>query len=387
MGVIVQGSPAVSEPRQEIASRLRVISLDALRGLVMTLMLAEVLHLSTLGRAFPDNALCRFIAFHTSHVEWEGGSLHDLIQPGFSFLVGAALPFSIAARQLRGQRFPVMFAHAIWRAFILVFLGVFLRSIGKPITNFTFEDTLSQIGLGYAFLFLLGFVRWRLQVAALVAILAGYWAFFALHPAPPGPFAMHWNKNTNAAWAFDVWFLNLFPREQPFQFNRGGYSTLSFIPTLGTMVIGLLTGQWLMSARSHLAKLKGLLIAGASLIAVAVIWHLSGTGPIVKKIWTPSWTLYSGGLVILLLSGFYAIMEVKGRQKWAFPLMVVGMNSIAAYLMSWTLEGFLIDALHRHFGKAMFDGALGAIFRGSIVLAIFWSILYWMYRRKIFLRI
>ena len=387
MGVLVQNAAAAGPVRQETASRIRVVSLDALRGLVMTLMLAEVLHLSALGRHFPDNALCRFIAFHTSHVEWEGGSLHDMIQPGFSFLVGAALPFSLAARRAAGQKFGQLFGHALWRAFVLIFLGVFLRSIGKPQTNFTFEDTLSQIGLGYAFLFVLGFARLRVQIAALVAILLGYWAFFALYPAPPGPFAMHWNKNTNAAWAFDVWFLNLFPREQPFQFNRGGYSTLSFIPTLGTMILGLLTGQWLMSAREQTAKLKGLLAGAAALIAIAVLWHVSGTGPIVKKIWTPSWTLYSGGVVILMLSGFYYVMEIRKLQKWAFPLMVVGMNSIAAYLMSWTMEGFFIDALHTHLGKAMFEGPFGAIFRGVIVLGIFWSILYWMYRKKIFLRI
>ncbi len=143
---------------------------------------------------------------------------------------------------------------------MLVFLGIFLRSLGRPQANFTFEDTLTQIGLGYPLLFPLAFASRRVQVVSLAVILVGYWALFALYPAPgpgfdyakvgvpqdwphlyPG-FLSHWNKNSNPAWAFDVWFMNLFPRQQPFQFNGGGYSTLSFIPTLGTMLIGLLAG-------------------------------------------------------------------------------------------------------------------------------------------------
>jgi predicted acyltransferase len=312
-----------------------------------------------------------------------------MIQPGFSFLVGAALPFSIAARRAKGQPFLKMFGHAAWRAVVLVLLGVFLRSLNRQQTNWTFEDTLSQIGLGYVPLFLLGFTRVRWQVVALVAILIGYWGAFALYPAPGPDFASHWNKNTNAAWAFDVWFLNLFPREKAFELNGGGYSTLSFIPTLGTMILGLLAGGWLRTPRSEIEKLRGLLVAGVALVLVAVAWHFTGTCPIVKRIWTPSWTLYSGGWVILMLAGFYALMEWKGWKRWAFPLMVIGANSIAAYMMDWTMERFFSDALNRHIGKAVFAGfgAFEPVARGGVVLLIFWLILYWMYRRKIFLRI
>jgi predicted acyltransferase len=298
--------------------------------------------------------------------------------------------------------------HAGWRALILIFLGVFLRSIGRPQTNFTFEDTLSQIGLGYFFLFLLGLTRVRVQAIALVAILVGYWALFAMFPAP-GPdfnyaaqgvpadwphhcsgFASHWNKNSNAAWAFDTWFLNLFPRERPFAFNRGGYSTLSFIPTLATMLLGLLAGQWLQSSRTQKEKFRGLVIAGAALITLALLWQATGTGPIVKRIWTPSFTLYSGGWVLLLLAGFYGIIELKGWKRWAFPLLVIGMNSIAIYVASWTMERFWIDALNRHLGKATFalaGDAFEPVFRGALVLLIFWLALLWMHRRKIYLRI
>jgi heparan-alpha-glucosaminide N-acetyltransferase len=374
----------------EPVSKTRIASIDAFRGAVMTLMVAEVLRLPALGKAFPQSAFWSFIAFHTSHVEWQGASLHDLIQPGFSFLVGASLPFSIANRRARGQSAGRMIAHAAWRALVLIFLGIFLRSIGKPQTYFTFEDTLTQIGLGYVFLFLLGLASTRVQVAALVLILAGYWALFAVYPAPGATFLSHWDKNTNAAWAFDRWFLNLFPRERSFEFNGGGYATLSFIPTLGTMLLGLLTGAWLKSARSTAVKLRGMIAAGVGLILLALVCQWTGLCPIVKRIWTPAFTLYSGGCVLLILSGLYAVMEWKGWRRWAFPLMVVGMNSIAIYVMSWIMEGFFVGVVNRHIGKAFFT-FLGpefeATLRGAVVMAIFWLILFWMYRRKIFIRI
>lgn len=157
----------------------RLASLDAYRGFVMLLMMAEVLHLSRVARALPDSGFWRFLAWHQSHVEWIGCSLHDLIQPSFSFLVGAALPFSLVSRQQQGQTKVQMLRHACQRALILIFLGIFLRSVNRPITYFTFEDTLTQIGLGYVFLFLLGWQSVRVQWLALGVILVGYWLAFA----------------------------------------------------------------------------------------------------------------------------------------------------------------------------------------------------------------
>ena len=394
------------EPKPETSTRL--VSLDGFRGLVMTLMLAERMRLPDVARAFPHSALWAVIAFHTEHVEWQGCSLHDLIQPAFSFLVGAALPFSIASRKSKGQTFTQMLGHAAWRALLLIALGIFLRSVRSTQTYFTFEDTLTQIGLGYVFLFLLGFARVRTQVVALVLILICFWAAFALYP-PPSPnfdyarvgvsqnwnhnytgFLSHWNKNSNLSWAFDVWFLNLFPREQPFVFNEGGWSTLSFIPTLGTMILGALAGEWLKGKGSKEQKLRGLVIAGATLLLLGLVCQWVGICPIVKRVWTSSYTLYSGGWVVLILAGFYALIEWKGWRRWAFPLVVVGMNSIAVYVMSWTMTGFFGDALDRHIGKPM-SAMAGPVFQpvvhGFAVMLSFWFILLWMYRRKIFLKI
>src|SRR5215216_4953109 len=153
----------------------RITSIDAFRGFVMFLMLAEAMRLWTLHTAFPESRFWAIVAYNTTHVPWQGCSLHDLIQPAFSFLVGAALPFSIDSRRARGQAFGRMLGHAIWRSLALIVLGIFLRSLGRHQTYWTFEDTLTQIGLGYTFLFLLAFASLRMQIAAFVVLLVGFW--------------------------------------------------------------------------------------------------------------------------------------------------------------------------------------------------------------------
>ena len=399
---------AVTQPERKRQGMQRILSLDAFRGLVMVLMLNERTHLPEVARSFPHSAIWALIAYNTDHVEWQGCSVHDLIQPAFSFLVGAALPFSIASRKMKGETFGQMLGHAIRRAFILIFLGIFLRSLRSDQTYFTFEDTLTQIGLGYVFLFLFGFTRVRTQVIAFVLILICFWAAFALYPAP-GPhfdypavgvpqnwdhnytgFLSHWNKNSNLSWAFDKWFLNLFPREHPFVFNEGGWSTLSFIPTLATMILGLLTGEWLKAPGSKEQKLRGLAIAGMALLFAGLAMQWAGICPIVKRVWTSSYTLYSGGWILLIVAALYALMEWKGWQRWAFPLVVVGMNSIAIYVMSWTMTDFFGNALTRHFGHAiafLAGPTFEPVLHGILLMLVFWCILFWMYRRRLFLKI
>ena len=142
-----------------LATPDRLGSIDAYRGLVMLLMLAEVLRLSTVAASFPDSRVWQMLGHHQSHVEWVGCALHDLIQPSFTFLVGVSLPFSLASRRRRGQSLWRMAVHALWRSIVLVLLGIFLRSLGHAQTNFTFEDTLTQIGLGYFVLFVVSLLR------------------------------------------------------------------------------------------------------------------------------------------------------------------------------------------------------------------------------------
>ena len=386
----------------------RLMSMDAYRGFVMFLMMAEILHLSRVAAAHPGNLFWKVLALNQSHVEWFGCTLHDLIQPSFSFLVGVALPYSLAGRVARGQSSQKAFLHAAWRALVLILLGVFLRSVGREQTNWTFEDTLSQIGMGYLFLYALGHRSMKAIWAAFVLVVVGYWLAFVLYPLPPAGFdytqvgvpadwnqhysglAAHFNKNSNLAWAFDTWFLNLFSRPNPFTHNGGGYATLSFIPTLGTMILDLVAGRWLKSGMPAAELMKRLLVGGAAGIILGLALHYSGICPVVKRIWTPAWTIFSGGCCFLLLAAFYYLIDMKGWRRWAFPLVVIGMNSIAIYVLVHLIDGFLIESFKTHFGQNVFN-ALGegnaTLLSGGYALLVFWLILYWMYRKKLFIRI
>ncbi len=410
---IASDHPTASTSSPTKSPFVRRTSIDVFRGMVMFLMLAEVLEwgkLLAVKDRFSENVqkVLEWIDFHTSHVAWGGCSLHDMIQPAFSFLVGASLAFSFSNRSREGQSWEWMFFHALVRSLILVFLGIFLRSLGKPSTNFTFDDTLTQIGLGYGLLFFFADRKPLTIALGAVGVLVFYWLVFALYPLPPSSFnyaavgvpeswqhhakgfAGHWNKNSNAAWAFDVWWMNLFPREKRFEFSEGGYCTLSFIPTLGTMLLGLLAGSWMRDIEQSGRRSAVFLTTAAVCFAGGLAMDHFGICPIVKRIWTPSWVLFSGAICFLWLLVLSWICDDARLTRWSFFFRVIGANSIVAYVMSWTIEGWLKQAIERHFGfaiRAWVAEPYRAFFLGCSVLLIFWLILLWLYRRKIFVRI
>ena len=386
----------------------RNVAVDAYRGFVMLLMMGEVLRFAHAAAAYPGSAVWRFLAYNQTHVEWAGMSLHDTIQPGFTFLVGVALPYSVRSRQRKGESFRRMLAHTLWRSLILIGLGIFLRSTDGPITYFTFEDTLTQIGLGYTFAFLLTLARPRRQWISFAAILFGYWLAWALYPAPGANFdwaaagvpaewhrhlysgfAAHWNKNSNLGQAFDVWFLNLFPRTSRFVYNGGGYLTLSFIPTLGTMLLGVAAGRWFQESTPRI-PIRKFLVAGLALCAAGLVLHFTGICPIVKRIWTPAWTLWSGGVCFFFLAAFSWVIDIRKHRGIAFPLVVVGMNSIAAYVIAELTRNFFESSFRIHLGMNVLNclgPGLEPTLLGALTLGAYWLVLYWMYRKKIFVRI
>jgi heparan-alpha-glucosaminide N-acetyltransferase len=401
----------------------RLVSLDAYRGLTMLAMasgglglhrVAENLHEQAAKANLPDSSLWQAIGYQFEHVPWVGCSLWDLIQPSFMFMVGVAMAYSGASRQAHGQSYGHMLRHAFVRAIVLVLLGIFLRSdgFGRSQTNFTFEDVLTQIGLGYVFLFLLWGRPTYVQFGAALAILVGYWCFFYYYPLPGPDFnygsvgaadvprlegmAAHWDKNTNAAAAFDEWFLNLFPRSKPFVYNGGGYLTLSFIPSLATMIFGLLSGELLRGPRSDAAKFWGLVIAGLFALALGELLQVTGVCPIVKRIWTPSWALFSTGWTCLILAGFFGFVDVLKFRAWTFPLVVVGMNSITMYCMEELSHGWFLRTLKTHFGRitaggrnmfTILDKPYEPLISHLWVLLAMWLVCYWLYRQRIFIRI
>jgi heparan-alpha-glucosaminide N-acetyltransferase len=387
----------------------RLVSIDVFRGWVMFMMLAHMLGFCEIAEEAPESGFWNFLCFHWSHVEWRGMALHDLIQPGFSFLVGTALAFSLASRRRKGQSDGMLVVHAAWRGLVLVLLGVFLRSFGRDQTYWTFEDTLSQIGLGYLPLVLIAISPRVVTWASIGILLVGYWLAFAIYPLPADNFdyalvgvdsswphlqdgfASHWNKNSNLAWRFDTWFLNLFPAEKPFTHNDGGYSTLSFIPTLATMLLGLVGGRWLQSHDTRTLTLRRFAIAAIVCLGIGYLLDATGICPNVKRIWTPAWVLFSGGWCFLVLGLLHAVCDRAGYRKWAFPLVVFGVNSIVAYVMEWFMPGFIRENLNRHLGHDWAESIVGPLYTpllaGGTTLLLIWLILLWMHQRKIYIKI
>jgi len=156
------------------------------------------------------------------------------------------------------------------------------------------------------------------------------------------------------------------------------------------MIFGLLAGGLLQSERQPMQKFWTL--AGCGLAGLVLGWalDLSGICPSVKRIWTPSWAIFSTGWTCLLLAGFYGLVDLKGHRRWSFPLLVVGMNSIAMYCMAHLFDRFIRDTLKIHFGQHVFNlfgTSYAPIVQRAATLLILWLVCLWMYRRKIFLRI
>lgn len=413
----------------------RLISLDAYRGFVMLLMVSEGFEIGHIATHHEHSPFWQFLNYQFSHVAWTGCSLWDLIQPSFMFIVGVAMPYSYAARQGRGDSGFSTTLHVLWRALALVLLGVFLRSNGREMTNWTFEDVLTQIGLAYPFVYLLLGRRMSLQFLAFFAVLIGYWLLFALWPLPTTDpvslgypadwsqlqgFAAHWNRHLNPANYADHWFLNLFPRKEAFLFNGGGYQTLNFVPSIATILAGVLAGEALRrsvrlgktAAQFVLVALVCLLVgflldpglwpaalqntsytvtAVAGYPAYLHIWPLElpdwGVAPVVKKIWSPGWVVFSTGWTLLLLSAFLLVVDVARWRRWAFPLIVVGMNSLAMYVMAQLLRGWVSGTYETHVGQGIFAGQYGPTIESIVVLLTLWLVCLWLYRRRIFIRL
>ncbi len=384
----------------------RLVSLDAFRGFVMLLMASSGFGLAQMAKVHPDSWIWQQVAFQVSHVPWAGCALWDLIQPSFMFMVGVAVPLSVRRRREAGQGLFQLGAHALVRAVVLVLLAVLLTTrASDTMTRWEFPNVLAQIGLGYVFLVLIAGLGWEYCLAAILLILGGYWFWFFQHPLPtaeqiaafqaakppwegglPGFFA-HWNIHTNAAAEWDRWLLNLFPRAEPFVFNSGGYQTLNFIPSLATMLAGAVTGHFLLaSPRTVREKCARLWVFGIVCLLIGTILGFVAC-PIVKRIWTPSWMVFSTGWVLLMLGFFYTVVEVLGARRLAFPLVVVGMNSIFIYVMHSLSAGWIRDQLAKHGMASLFASPWGPVAERCGVLAVLWLLCFWLYRQRAFLRL
>lgn len=374
----------------------RLMSLDAYRGFIVFLLASAGFGTVQMARKFPDTAWAD-IGTQFVHTAWEWGVLWDLIMPSFMFMVGVAMPFSFSRRQREGDPYRRQLGHAVIRALVLCAIGTALMA-----QHSRFLNVLTQIGLGYVFVFLLLNRPFRTQLTVMAAILVGYWLLFALYPLPgpdynfarlglkPGDilegFRGHWSKHANIAGDFDRWLLNLFPQDKPFVTYIGGVQTLNFIPSMANMILGVMSGQVLMSARSGARKFRWLVVAGAVCMTVGVTAGLT-ICPVVKKIWTPSFALYSGAWTLWMLAAFYWIIDLRGWRGWAFPLVVFGVNSLVVYIMTLLWPAWIVRMLKIQFGSSLFTGTYGPIWEKTTVLLLLWLFCWWLYRRKLFFRI
>ena len=156
------------------------------------------------------------------------------------------------------------------------------------------------------------------------------------------------------------------------------------------MILGLIAGKELKNDSQPMDKIKKFALIGTSLIAGGLLLHFLNICPIVKRIWTPSWTLFSGGLCFLFLSFFYWSIDILQSKNWYFILTVIGANSIAAYVMAHTIDSFIASSLLIHLGKSyaqVFGMSYSTLVSGFLILFFEWLILYWLYRKRVFIKV
>lgn len=407
--------PSIEEqpPGPSAGERLR--SLDTYRGLIMVTLAFGGFGLAGMAglqlESNPDSQFWKVVQSQCVHAQWTGCRYWDMIQPSFMFMVGVSMAYSYAKRHKMGHSYKRMLSHACWRSIVLVFLGVFLSSNGGRTINWTFANVLCQIGLGYFFLFLLWRRTLRTQIIAATVLLIGTWLLYFTYPgagidvqagAPDVGVAADWSqehladvgkawhKNANAGHAVDLWLLNQFPQTEAFVFNRGGYPTINFIPSIATMLFGLMCGELLRLDWAGKRKIRILMIAGLCGLAAGQLLHLVGVCPIIKRIWTPSWAIFSAGWCCLILATLYAVVDVLKFHRWTYPLAVVGSNSIVMYCTSHELKPWVGTTLRMYLGADIFRilaESWEPVVRSTMIGIAFWLFCYWLYRRKIFIRV
>lgn len=353
----------------EIKRADRCVALDALRGVVMIALAWGLLAREGLLQA----PALRWLGIQLHHVEWQGMTFWDLIQPGFWLAVGAAMPFALARRVQRGFTFRQNLRHALGRAIKLAVFGQILISIevGHPI--FHPRETLTQIAVCYLICFLIVQLKFRWQVFAAASLMILNWGVYALFPGSTGPYSPQDNIGVLIDRA--IFGMN----------SAGKWVTIYFIGSSVTMLIGCWTGALLMGDRPPLQKLRVLVLAVVGCFAAGLA--LVPFNPLMQKTWTPSYTFCATGIVLLATLALYWTLDLKGYLGWAFPLIVVGMNGIFFYLLSQALSGWTDKSLAVFTNGFHWIGPAAPAVQAGAVIAVMWYVCYWLYERKIFFKL
>lgn len=347
----------------------RYLSLDAYRGFIMILLISVGFGFG----ALKGHPVYGIIAAQFDHVAWEGMVFWDLVQPAFMFMVGAAMPFAFAKRLEQGATFRQNLWHVASRSMKLILLSQIIGSISAGALRFQLINVLCQIAFTYFFCFLIMQMEFRKQVLSAGLILAGHWALFALFPGPDGTFS----REGNIGQVIDLAILG--------KTYSGYYVTINFISSTVTTLFGVWTAMLLRSARTQPQKLR--LLAAFAAVCFALGFALMPFNPMVKRIWTASFTFASTGWVLLGMLAFVWLIEVKGYRRWAFPMVVVGMNCIFIYSFKFVLGGWVRRSLGVFTGNFEFIGTLAPVAQACATLLVLWYLCYWLYQRRIFFKL
>lgn len=362
----------------------RLLSLDALRGFDMFWIIGGETIFHTLSK-YTNNPFWNTLSYQFEHAEWEGFRAYDLIFPLFLFIAGVAMPYSLTQRLERGNNKLKLQKHVIIRGLKLVLLGlIFNGLLDFDWDNMRYASVLGRIGLAYLIggLIVLN-TKLRGQIAWFISILMGYWLIMKFYPVPgfgPGDYSLE----GNFAGYVDRTIL---PGKMYFGFYdpEGLFST---IPAIATALLGAITGHFLKNKSSISMYQKGVILfgAGAIFLLVGYIWNFDF--PINKNLWSSSFVCITGGWSLILLSLFYLSIDVLKLNKWTFPFVVIGMNSITIYMLQKGIIDF--EQITSYFFKGTISwfpyGVQAIVFAIGIIMVKFMLLLL-LYRNKIFLKV
>jgi predicted acyltransferase len=367
----------------QVSTSQRLYSLDALRGFDMFWIMGAEEIVNGLAKA-TGSPFWQGFALQLTHPDWNGFHFYDLIFPLFLFLAGVATPYSVGRDLEKGKTRQQLLIRVIKRGLLLVVLGVIYNN-GlhlRPFSEIRFPSVLGRIGLAYMFANIIYlYTRERGQLIWFCSLLIGYWLLLKFNAAPGfsrGDLTMEGN------------FASYIDRSIiPGRLYLGIHDPeglVSTIPAIGTGLLGILAGNLLKNSPvTPQKKALRLAITGIIFLALAQLWNLDF--PINKNLWTSSFVLHVGGISLILLSLFYYIIDVLGYKKWSFYFRIIGMNSILIYM-----SGHFINWEYSTNGFFQWLGQLVGNPYNIVVMAICyvmvkWAFLYFMYRKKIFLRV
>ena len=357
----------------------RLLSLDGLRGFDMFWIAGGGAIVRGLAKAMPGK-FSTLVLEQLGHVQWVGLHFFDVIWTLFMFMVGISLAFSIASRRRMHESDRSIFAHATKRALILFVLGMVAQGSLLEFNLSTlhpFYSVLHGIAAGYLIATLVA-IKFQVKGQAVVTaiFLVSYWVLLLVIPVP-GVGRGVLTPTGNAAFYIDSLV------QGRFHFGENTWF-LSYLGFASSVLLGVMTGDLLLSARSKKVKCITLYAYGAGLASLGLLWSI--WLPIIKLLWTSSFVLVAGGLSCLMMATFYLIIDVLGYKKWVFPFTVIGMNALAVYMATEIFDfrkigNVFVGSLVPRVG--VWDEALAA----SAAFAIVWLILYWMYRTRSFVKL